>query len=118
MYIVYIVYTQQRLVSTLTIKTSGGPGVEALERIIWRSFEPGRFSLEPGRIFLEPGRISFEPSRISFESGRMRRLLPFTAILSFLATCHGKKVNMHFFGIPCIITINYYGIKAKLISNV
>ena len=67
-------YSRQRLVSTLTIKTAAGLA-EALERIgLWRHLKGlGR----------------------SFEPDKMRLLLLFTASLSFLASCHGREVNMH-----------------------
>ena len=74
-------YSRQRLVSTLTIKTAAGLA-EALERI-GRQKEAEAEEEALQRI----GR-SFEPDKM------MRLLLLFTGTLSFLASCHGREVNI------------------------
>ena len=74
-------YSRQRLVSTLTIKTAAGLA-EALERI-------GR------QKEAEAEEEALQRIGRSFEPDKMRLLLLFTASLSFLASCHGREVNMY-----------------------
>ena len=65
----------------MTIKTAVAL-TEALERI-------GRQKEE------EAEEEALERIGRSFEPDKMRLLLLFTASLSFLASCHGREVNMH-----------------------